>query len=145
MYFRLIAAAISVILLCASHWSAYTKGKAAIKAEYQQKAIASERQARAREIDLAKQNEKVDHELQKQKAVNANLARINADRLREYEAAINQAKNSIASSRANDAIASIASECGSAITAMDTHARAVETIAKGLQSYISSVCLASDD
>lgn len=143
MYLRLIAALLSLVLLAATHWKVYVQGQAAVRAEYQAKALIAEQNARAREHALANKVETIDHELQTQKARIAAVNRAHAERLREYQAALERSHQDPApTGGAASPFARIAGECGQALAALDQRDREVARIAEGLQRYATGVCLA---
>lgn len=139
-----IAAAIVLVLLTASHWKVYHLGKTLQQAQYNAAVAAATERARAREHALSSNVEKLDHELQKQKARNAAVNRAHADRLREYQAALERAtaQGAAAPGAVVSPFAAIAGQCGAALAAMDEHARELALIAEGLQRYTAEVCVA---
>ncbi len=146
MYLRLTLAAIVALVLAGTHWKAYVAGQGAVRAEYQAKALKAEQGARAREHQLAAQVENIDHELQKQKARTAALTRAHAERLREYQGALERAPQDPApASGTAGPFARIAGECGAALVALDQHARGLETTARALQDYATGVCVTVPD
>jgi hypothetical protein len=142
MYLRLIAALLSLVLLAATHWKVYVQGQAAVRAEYRTKALIAEQNARAREHALAHKVETIDHELQTQKARIAAVNRAHAERLREYQSALDRAhQDSAPTGGAAGPFARIAGECGQALAALDQHDRELATTARALQSYATNVCM----
>ena len=130
------------VLLAGTHWKAYVAGQGAVRAELTTQALKASQRARQREQELRATVENQDHELQKQKARNAALSRAHAERLREYQAALDRAATDPAPTGGTSGpFARIASECGSALTALDQHARGLATTARALQDYASSVCV----
>ena len=142
MYFRLIAALLSLVLLVATHWKVYVQGQASVRAEYQAKALQAEQGARAREHALTAQVETLDHELQTQKARAAAVTRAHAERLRQYQAALERAHQDPATASGTvGPFARIAGECGQALAALDQHDRELATTARALQNYATNVCV----
>ncbi len=139
-YAYTLAAFALLVALMASHWKAYVMGANSVRIEQQAQALKASEAARKREQDLSKQVEALDRELQKQKARNLALDRANADRLREYEAALGRASESAAASSAvASPFAAIAGECARYLAAMDDHARSLAATAAGLQRYAAEV------
>lgn len=142
MYLRLTLALLVAVLLAGTHWKAYVAGQGAVRAELTAQALKASEQARQREQDLRATVENQDRELQKQKARSAAVDRAHAERLREYQAALSRAaENTRPASGAADPFARIAGECGTALTALDQHARSLATTARALQEYATGVCL----
>lgn len=143
MYIRLVLGLLAAVLLVGTHWKVYVLGGVAARAECQAKAFKDSEEHRARELALATQVERLDSELQKQKARDAAVARANAKRLLEYEAALKRPtpENPAATRGADGPFAEIAGECGRALVALDAHARQLETVAQGLQGYAKDVCV----
>ena len=142
MSVRLIAALLSLVLLAATHWKVYVQGQSSVRAEYQSKALMDEQGARVREHQLATRVETLDHELQTQKARTATVNRAHAERLREYQAAIERAGQDTAPTGGIDGpFARIAGECGQALAALDQHDRGLATTAAALQIYATNVCM----
>lgn len=142
MYLRLTIALLAAVLLAGTHWKAYTAGQGAVRSEIQAQALKASEEARQREQALRKDVENLDHELQKQKARNAALSRAHAERLREYQAALDRApEHSAPAGGTAGPFARIAGECGAALTALDQHARGLATTARALQDYASGVCI----
>lgn len=142
MYLRLTLALIVAVVLAATHWKAYVAGQGAVRAELQARALKASEAAREREQALRKDVETLDHELQKQKARNTTLSRAHAERLREYQAALERASASPTPTGGTAGpFARIAGECGAALTALDQHARGLATTARALQDYATGVCV----
>lgn len=146
MYFRVTLAVLVAVLLAGTHWKAYLSGQGAAQAKYQAHALKLSELARQREQILLNTVEIQDRELQKQKARNAAVDRAHAERLREYQATLDRASaDSRPSCGTAGPFARIASECGSALTALDQHARGLEATARALQNYATGVCVAVPD
>lgn len=149
MYLRLTLALVVAVVLAATHWKAYVAGQGSVQAQWDlekydrmELVVKAERAAREREQALRKTVENQDHELQKQKALNAALSRAHAERLREYEAALSRAAEDPAPTGGTAGpFARIAGECGAALTALDEHARGLATTARALQDYAAGVCV----
>lgn len=145
-YAYTVAAALILALLTATHWKVYHLGWTLKQAEYNQAVAAATERYRAREATLSKRVEELDHALQKQKARNAATDRAHAERLREYQAALDRAsQNPAAPGGTTGPFAQIAGECGRALVEMDQYARGLAATAGALQGYASKVCLGSQD
>lgn len=137
-----VAALALLIGLMASHWKAYVMGGNAVRVQQQTLALQASEAARAKEQSLTAKVEKLDRELQAQKARNAALSRANADRLREYETALRAASESApAPSGAASPFAAIAGECARYLAALDEHARGLAATAAALQDYAAGLRL----
>jgi hypothetical protein len=146
MYLRLTLALALAVLLVGTHWKAYVAGQGAVRAELTAQALKLSEMARQREQMLLKTVEIQDRELQKQKARNAAVDRAHAERLRGYQAALDRATaDPRPSGGTAGPFARIASECGSALTALDQHARGLAATARALQDYATGVCITVPD
>ena len=127
--------------------SRYNAGAASVqakwdtaKAEQAQTLKATEEEARKREAELRTSVEKLDHELQTEKARHAAAARVTDGRLREYRVALRTARaGASAAGGTGGPFAAIASECPGALAEMDQYARELAFRAVGLQRYVSTV------
>ncbi len=145
-YAYTVAAALVLTLLTATHWKVYYLGQTLKQAEYNQAVAAASERYRAREANLAKRVEELDHALQKQKTRNAAMDRAHAERLREYQASLGRAaQNASAPGAAVGPFAQIAGECGRALVEMDKYARGLAQTADALQRYTANVCVATPD
>lgn len=146
MYLRVTIALIVAVLLAGTHWKAYLAGQGAVQAKYQAHALKLSELARKREQLLLTTVENQDRALQEQKARNAAISRAHAERLREYQAALDRAaEDTRPTSGTAGPFARIASECGSALAALDQHARGLATTARALQNYATDVCVTVPD
>lgn len=146
MYLRLTLALALAVLLAGTHWKAYLAGQGAVRAELTAQALKLSELARQREQMLLKTVEIQDRALQEQKARNAAVARAHAERLREYQTALDRASaDPRPTGGTAGPFARIASECGSALTALDQHARSLATTARALQNYATSMCVTPPD
>lgn len=146
MYLRVTIALIVAVLLVGTHWKAYVAGQGAVRAELTTQALKASELARQREQELRATMENQDRELQKQKARNAAISRAHAERLREYQATLDRAaENTCPAGGTAGPFARIASECGSALAALDQHARGLEATARALQDYATGVCVTVPD
>lgn len=142
MYLRLTLAIAAAVLLAGTHWKAYHAGRTMGQAEYNAAVAAATERYRQREQQLADTVEKLDHDLQKQKARNAALDRAHAERLREYQAALGRAAESApAAGGTAGPFASIAGQCARALADLDQYARGLAATAGALQSYAAGVCV----
>lgn len=146
-----VIALVAVVALAAAGWKLYYEGRAAGRAQVQQAwdkaALESSEVARKRERELQTAVEGLDRELQNQKARNAAMSRAHAQRLREFEAALDTNRAPAGPSPASGAdgpFAAIAGECARALVALDEHARGLAQTAAGLQSYATSVCVSKE-
>lgn len=142
MYLRVMIAIVVGVLLAGTHWKAYVSGRDALRAEMTTQALKASQRARQREQELRATVEDQDRELQKQKARNAAISRAHAERLREYQAALDRATaDPRPTGGAAGPFARIASECGSALAALDEHDRRLAQTARALQNYAAGVCV----
>ncbi len=164
MYWRLALAALIVVALAGTHWKAFHDGREDGRAEIQQRwdaeraeltaqALAASEAARAKEQEMSASVERVRRELNHQKSAAAAAARESAARLRAYESAL-AASASGGDSAADDTgpaggagspFATIAGECGRALTALDEYARGLAATAGALQNYATGVCITVPD
>lgn len=139
-YAYTIAIALLSVILAGTHWKAYVSGRNAVRAEYAAAAVKASEEARAKEHALQSSVERLANDLQKQKAANAALSRTHADRLRQYEAAIGDARGDTATPSGDSGpFAAIAGECGRALIALDEHARGLAATARALQEYAAEM------
>ena len=130
-------------MLAFTHLASYRAGKAAVRAEWTAEKLAASESARLAEKARNLANQKIDHDLQIDKARRAATDRVTADRLREFQAATNSTSDNAApASGADDPYPRIASECAAALAGLDIYASGLASTAKGLQGYASQVCLA---
>ena len=140
MYLRLSIALAVVLALAGTHWKAYSEGKQAVQREVQAQTLKATEEARKREAELRTSVEKLDHELQTEKARSAAASRATAGRLREYQSALRTARAGASAAGGTDGpFAAIASECPGALAEMDQYARELAFRAVGLQRYVSTV------
>ena len=120
---------------------AVKRAVAVANAEHAALAVAASEANRVKEQELILSNERVRSDYQKQKAINSALARSNADRLREYQAALDRATSSdpAASSGAYGPFAAIAGECARAIGTLDEDARGLRATAAALQEFANGL------
>ena len=121
----------------------FSAGKAAVRAEWAAEKLAASETARLAEKARSLANQKVDHDLQIDKARRAAADRVTADRLREFQAATNSTSDNIApASGIDDPYRAIANQCAAALAGLDIYASSVAGKAKALQGYTREVCLA---
>lgn len=123
--------------------AAVAKAIAVTKAQATQAALVQSEINRTKEQALIVANEKVRHDYAKQKAINSALARSNADRLRDYQAASDRVTTSDTASTSGtpSPFAAIAGECTAALTALDGHAQGLRATAAALQDFAANVRL----
>lgn len=148
---RFFAALIVALMLAAGGWKLYVQGRTAGRAQVQQQLdqarLQASETARAQEAQWQTQVQGIDRELQAQKARNAALARAHAQRLRDFQSALDRAaatQDTAAPSGTAGPFATIARECAAALGALDTHAGELAAIASALQSYATGVCVSKD-
>ena len=128
--------AFAALMVHAYGRSRYNAGAASVQAQ----TLKATEDARKREAELRTSVEKLDHELQTEKARHAAAARVTDGRLREYQAALRTARAGAGAAGGTDgALAAIASECPGALAEMDQYARELAFRAVGLQRYITTV------
>lgn len=151
MWTRILIAVAVVALICFVGWLLYDNGKQAGRLEVQTKwdraALEASEAVRKKEQELSAANQRINHELQQQKARNAALSRAHAQRLREYEDALDRATSTDPTTftGTDGPFAVIAGECGRALIALDGHARDLATTAAALQQYAAGVCVTVPD
>jgi hypothetical protein len=145
---RWLAVLAFLVALYAWHYTdkrnAIIKAVESVHTEYTQKAIVQNKANRAKEKALKLSNERIKNDYENQKAINDDLVRNHANRLRDYESALASAN----ASRDTPAIvgdygpfAQIAGECGRALVTLDAYARRLAEKAEALQRYASSLHL----
>ena len=135
-----IALAVAIAGALAKSFSA---GKAAVRAEWTVEKLAASETTRLAEKARNLANQKVDHDLQIDKARRAAADRVTADRLREFQAATNSTSDNTAPATSlDDPYRAIANQCAAALAGLDIYASGLASTAKGLQGYASQVCLA---
>lgn len=147
MYARLIIVAGVAVILAGTHWKAYVSGKQAVHAEYQQRQLAAEQLARAREQELIAERKNLEDRYVRDKrnaAISAANARAELDRLRDQ---INAGRSSApADSTAPIRVdggtpeAGILGACATALVGVAEDADRLAAQVLGLQAYVSGVC-----
>ena len=96
-----------------------------------------------KEKALKLSNERIRNEYQKQKDINDNLVRTNADRLRDYENALASATsgNTAPASGVDDTYRAIADQCPKALKRLDEYAQGLQAKARALQDYANGLRL----
>lgn len=157
VYWRIVAAALIVVMLAVTHVWAYHEGKASGKtaldkavAEQTRKTLELERQARAKEQQLVVEKQKAEAQYaqaKRQAAVAATTAVSELDRLR-HELAASSARGAgqdTATAPRAPSRAGLESEllghCAQALTGMAAEADRLEALVVGLQAYVKGVCL----
>jgi hypothetical protein len=150
MYWRIAAALILATFLAATHWKAYVSGKQTVQAEWTQKSLEAERNARAREQELLAAKQKAEEAYVEQKrkaAVAAAGAKSELDRLRDALAARGDAtQDPSAQPRADGGTRlelELLGSCAAALTQLAAEADRLEALVVGLQGYIKSTVIKS--
>jgi len=96
-----------------------------------------------KEKALKLSNERIRNDYQKQKDINNDLARANADKLRDYESALASAAsgNAAPASGIDDPYRTIANQCARALILLDEHAQGLQAKARALQDYANGLRL----
>ena len=128
-------------MLAFTHFTAYRSGKANMRAAWDAEKLMAQEALRQREKALSIANQGVDREIQAEKSRRVAAERLAADRLRDFQAASNRARDSTASSGADDPYRAIADQCAGAIEELDRYAQSVAGTARGLQNYAGQVCI----
>ena len=144
-----IAALLALVLaLLAVAWRVYVKADAAGYARAQSEqtaaALAVTEKRRLDERALSIKNQEVTNEYIAEKTRRAAVDAATAERLRQYQAALDSATSAAppASSGADAPFAAIAAECAGALAKVDAHAGRLAAVAGALQDYTRRVCLA---
>ena len=154
---RVWVAAALLVVLGATHFTAYRSGKAVVRAQWDKeraelatKALDAERAARKKEQALAAERKKLEdrYAQDKRKAADAAAgAQSELDRLRDALAAAPSCPataNPAAASRAAGAARlefELLGACATALTDLAAEADRLETRVVSLQSYVKEVCL----
>ena len=128
-------------MLAFTHFTAYRSGKANVRAAWDAEKLMAQEAQRQREKALSIANQGVDREIQAEKSRRVAAERLAADRLRDYQAASDRARDSASTSGADDPYRGIADQCAAALEKLDRYAQSVAGTARGLQSYSGKVCL----
>lgn len=117
------------------------------RAEYAAAALVESEANRVKEQVLIAENEKVRHEYAQEKARLIAAGRVNADRLRDLHAVTSAASpvNSDAEPTGGadaDPRLGIIAECASALVTMDGYAQSLASQTRGLQNYVTDLCVA---
>lgn len=154
---RALIGLVLVVVLSATHFTAYRAGKANVRAAWDKeraeltaKALEAERAARKKERALVAERQKLEERYaeDKRKAADAAAgARTELDRLRDTLAAAPgcpAASDPAAASRAAGAArleSELLGHCAQALTDLAAEADRLETRVIGLQQYVKEVCL----
>lgn len=123
----------------------FSAGKAAVRAEWAAEKLAASETARLAEKARNLANQKVDHDLQIDKARRASADRVTADRLREFQAALAEPDNPATSSSAHGTGGverDLLGKCSASLAELAQTSDRLEGKVVGLQRYVESVCLA---
>ena len=142
---RVWAAIALAVAMAGALAKSFSAGKAAVRAEWTAEKLATSETARLAEKARGLANQKVDNDLQADKARRAVADNATADSLRSFQAAAaaSATNHAAASSGVDDPNPRIASECTAAIATLDRYASRVAGTAKGLQGYAREVCVSS--
>lgn len=146
MYWRLILAAIALIVLIGTHWQAYRSGQTNIRNHYAVEAAKQEQEYRAKEqtLVLAKQATEIQYASLKQ--ANARAAAGAQSELGRLRVTLTQRQAS-ANSTACAGIDATSTErevlgtSAEALVAMAAEADRIAVQLTGLQAYVGNVCL----
>lgn len=149
MYWRIAAALIVAAFLAGTHWKAYVTGKHVVQAEWTQKSLDAERDARNKEQALiaAKQKAEEAYVDQKRKAARAAAgAQSELDRLRDAIAATggSSCPDPAAQPRVNGVTRleqELLGHCAGALVELAAEADRLEALVVGLQAYIKGTVL----
>lgn len=132
--------------LAFTHFTSYRSGKAKVRAEWAVERLAQSEAARQREKALTIETQRVDRELQVQKARLVADRRAADDSLRQFQATLNATDSPIAATgRVNGTGGlerELLAECADNFAQMAATADRLEGKVIGLQSYVAKVCLA---
>jgi hypothetical protein len=108
-----------------------------------QAALVQSEAARKKEKALNLTVNKIRSEYANQKAINDDLVRNNANRLRDYESALASAAsgNTAPASGVDDPYRTIANQCARALILLDEHAQGLQAKARALQDYANGLRL----
>lgn len=143
---RLTAVFTLVLLLLAAAWRIHTKadanGYARARTEFDSQALAESEARRATESALMQSIQEIDRAHQIEKKRLATVVATTAGQLRELQTALDRssAQDSATACRVNDAPRAIASECPSALAALDAHAAKLGSRLSALQVYVVDAC-----
>lgn len=142
------------VLLAGTHWRAYVKGGQAVQlrwdaatAQATAAALDQERQARAREQELATRNRRIAHDLNAEKARRAAADLAAADSLQRLRAALAEPAGAAgpdpapAAGADDDPRDGIIAECAAAVVRLDSAARGLAGQVGALQGYAREVCV----
>lgn len=154
---RVLVAAVLLVVLGATHFTAYRAGRAHVRAAWDKeraeltaKALEAEQAARKKEQELVAQRQKLEEKYAQDKrkaAAAAAGAQSELDRLRDAIAAApgcQAGANPAAASRAAGASrleSELLGHCAQALTDLAAEADRLETRVLGLQQYVKEVCL----
>lgn len=137
---------VAALVVLYGQWASRLKtaAKAEVHAAWTAEKLAASEASRQREKALTIATQGVDRAFQIDKARRATAERATAERLREYQAAsATSAGNEPATAPcgADAPYRAVASQCTSAIAALDGHAQAMASTASALQDYVQRVLL----
>ena len=131
-------------MLAFTHLASYRAGKASLRAEWTAEKLAASETARLAEKARNLANQKVDHDLQIDKARRAAADRVTADRLREFQAALAEPDNPATSSSAHGTGGlerDLLGKCSTSLAELAQTSDRLEGKVVGLQNYVRKVCL----
>jgi hypothetical protein len=117
-------------------------GYSKAQAEYAAAALKASEAARAKEQELQTKVTKVANDYQAEKRRRAADAVLNADRLRDLQAALaDNSSNTPATSGTDDPRDAIINQCASSLVILDGDFKSLAAKASSMQSYASNVCV----
>jgi cell division septum initiation protein DivIVA len=144
---------LAVLALCAGLMAGYIGwrghqreiGRVEVRAEYTALALQASEAARTKEQALTATNQRIDRDLQNEKKRRVADAAVSADRLRDFQAALDERGTpSAAASGVNGTGGlerELLSNCAAALVSMAETADQLEGKIVGLQTYTRDVCL----
>lgn len=115
--------------------------EAEVRAEWDAEKLMAQEALRQREKAMSIANQGVDREIQAEKTRRVAAERLADQRLRDYQAASNSARDTTPASGADGPHRAIADQCAAALVRLDQYAQSVAGTARGLQNYAGKVCV----
>jgi hypothetical protein len=144
---------LAVLALCAGlvagyvGWRGHQReiGRAEVRTEYAALALQASEAARAKEQALTATNERIDRDLQLEKKRRVADAAVSADRLRDFQAALDERGTPSAAASGVNGTGGLEREllgnCAKALVGLAETADRLESSLVGLQTYTRDVCL----
>lgn len=157
LYLKLAIAAAIAVFLAGTHWKAYNSGKATVRAEWAiekqamaEAALAASEAARAKEQALTTANERIRHDLAKEKATRVAAAAALDDSLRQLQAALGNpasgdSKTGAGTNGTGGLESELLSDCSAALAGLAGTADRLESKVVGLQGYVNTVVFGAID